>query len=188
MVYPEVIHGMFVDLRSITLDDAEFSYNLRKDPRFVNIMGQPAATLEDQKNFINQQMKRPGDYYFVVRNHDGERIGLIGVYDVHDESCEVGREINVGAPYETLEAQILINDFVLDVLKLKYKRSVVYKHNKKQLELQRQKGIEPVGEIVRSGVPSFEFKTDAREERVDFFKIRTVIEKIARKRGVLNGV
>ena len=188
MVYPEVIHGMFVNLRSITLDDAEFSYNLRKDPRFVNIMGQPAATLENQKKFIEWQMQQPGDYYFIVRNHEGERIGLIGVYDIRGESCEVGREINVGAPYETLEAQILINDFILDVLKLKYKRSVIYKHNKKQLELQRQKGIEPAGEVMRSGVPSYEFRTDAREERIDFLKIRTIIEKIAKKRGVLNGV
>lgn len=184
MVYPEVIHGMFVDLRSITLDDAEFSYNLRKDPRFVNIMGQPAATLEDQKKFIEWQIQQPGDYYFVVRNHEGERIGLIGVYDIHDDSCEIGREINVGAPYETLETQILINDFVIDVLKLRYKRSVIYKHNKKQLEMQKQKGILPVAEVVRSGVPSFAYKTEAVEERTGLKKIEATIKKLARKRGL----
>ena len=183
MVYPEVIHGMFVDLRSITLDDAEFSYNIRKDPRFVSIMGQAAATLEDQKKFIRWQMEQPGDYYFVVLNREGERIGLMGVYDVQGDSCEVGREINVGAPYESLETQILINDFVLDVLKLRYKRSVIYKHNKKQLELQKQKGIKPIGEVIRSGIPSFAYKTEAAVERRDFEKIRATIAKLAQKRG-----
>ncbi|MBR4791688.1 MAG: GNAT family N-acetyltransferase [Treponema sp.] len=183
MVYSKEIKGHFVTLRSITLDDAEFSYNLRKDPRFVSIMGQPAATIEDQRKFIEWQMKQPGDYYFVVFNNEGERIGLIGVYDVKDDSCEVGREINIGAPYETMEAQLLINDFILDVLKLKYKCSVIYKHNKKQLEMQRQKGIVSIGEVVRSGVSSFAFKTLAEDEKKNFDKVRAIIEKLAAKRG-----
>ena len=46
MVYPEVIHGMFVDLRSITLDDAEFSYNIRADKRNRDTVGQLASSLE----------------------------------------------------------------------------------------------------------------------------------------------
>ncbi len=183
MNYPEPIKGKFVTLKSITLDDTEFSYNLRKDPRFVSIMGQAAATVEDQKKFIEWQMKQPGDYYFVVYNNDGEKIGLIGAYDVKDDSCEVGREINVGAPYETMETQILINDFILDVLKLKYKRSVIYKNNKKQLQMQHQKGIEPVGECIRSGIPSYEYKTDAEKERKDFAKVQVMIDRLAAKRG-----
>ena len=184
MIYENKIKGHFVTLRSITLEDAEFSYNLRKDPRFVSIMGQPAATIEDQKKFIEWQMKQPGDYYFVVYNNDGEKIGLIGAYDIKDDSCEVGREINIGAPYETMEAQILINDFILDILKLKYKRSVIYKNNKKQLQMQHQKGIEPIGECIRSGIPSYEYKTDAEKERKDFAKVQVMIDRLAARRGV----
>ena len=68
MVYPEVIHGMFVDLRSITLDDAEFSYNIRADKRNRDTVGQLAPSLEAQKDFIRWQMQEPNDYYFVVIN------------------------------------------------------------------------------------------------------------------------
>ena len=68
MVYPEVIHGMFVDLRSITLDDAEFSYNIRADKKNRDTVGQLAPSLEAQKDFIRWQMQEPNDYYFVVLN------------------------------------------------------------------------------------------------------------------------
>ena len=111
MVYPEVIHGMFVDLRSITLDDAEFSYNIRADKRNRDTVGQLAASLEAQKDFIRWQMQEPNDYYFVVLNKKGERIGLIGAYDMHDGMAEVGREVNVGEPTETMEVGILIRSF-----------------------------------------------------------------------------
>ena len=57
MVYNGIIKGKFVDLRSITLEDAEFSYNIRSDERFRDTVGQPAPSLEAQKDFIEWQMK-----------------------------------------------------------------------------------------------------------------------------------
>ena len=89
MVYNEIIKGKFVDLRSITLDDAEFSYNIRADERFRDTVGQLAPSLEAQRAFIDWQMKEPDDYYFVVLNKKGERIGLYGVYNFHDGMAEV---------------------------------------------------------------------------------------------------
>lgn len=182
MLYDGVIRGHFVSLRSITLDDAEFSYNLRRDPRFVSIMGQAAATLEDQKRFIEWQMKQPGDYYFVVLNRDGERIGLIGVYDIHHGQGEIGREINVGAPYETMESMILITDFCIDVLHLEMKTGVIYKCNRKQLSILKRIGVKPSAEIIRSGIPSYEIKMPFEEWRHHYDKARQMIEEIA-KRG-----
>ena len=181
MIYPEPIKGHFVTLRSITLDDAEFSYNLRKDPRFVSIMGQPAATLEDQKKFIEWQMKQPGDYYFVVLNRAGERIGLIGVYDIQGVTAETGREVNVGESYETMEAEILLCDFCIKMLHLKIKTGVIYKHNKKQIELQRKLGLTPVEEIVRSGVPAYKYKVDFSILQNSYQKAKRMIEKLAKE-------
>jgi hypothetical protein len=129
MVYPEVIHGMFVDLRSITLDDAEFSYNIRADKRNRDTVGQLAPSLEAQKDFIRWQMQEPNDYYFVVLNKNGERIGLYGVYDIHDGMAEVGREVNVGEPTEIMEVGFLVADFCREVLKLKRTCFVIYENN-----------------------------------------------------------
>ncbi|MBR5964595.1 MAG: GNAT family N-acetyltransferase [Treponema sp.] len=181
MIYDKVIKGHFVTLRSITLDDAEFSYNIRKDPRFVTVMGQAAATLEDQKKFIERQMGQPGDYYFVVLNRLGVRIGLIGVYGLDGDSAETGREVNVGEPYETMEAEILLCDFCVNVLKLKTKIGVVYKHNKKQIELQTKLGLEPCAEIVRSGVPAYEYRVDFLTLQKNYERARNMINKLAEK-------
>lgn len=182
MVYDETIKGKFVKLKSITLEDAEFSYNLRKDPRFINIMGQPAATLEDQKKFIEWQMQQPGDYYFVVFNNNDEKIGLIGVYDIQGDIAETGREINIGEPFETMEAEILLNDFCIDVLHLKKKIGIIYKNNKKQIELQRKLGLEPVEEITRSGIPSYKYEVDFNQLRKNYLRARKMIDKLAEKR------
>ena len=61
-----MIIGKFVDMRSITLDDAEFSYNIRMNEKFRAYVGQPAHTMEQQREFIKWQMQQPGDYYLVV--------------------------------------------------------------------------------------------------------------------------
>ena len=79
MIYDTVIRGKFVDLKSITLEDedVEFSYQIRKEEKNSKTVGQLASCLEEQRNFIKWQIKEPGDYYFVVWNKKGERIGLI---------------------------------------------------------------------------------------------------------------
>ena len=82
MVYDKVIVGKFVDLRSITPEDAEFSYNIRADKRNKDTVGQLAESVDAQRRYIENQMQKPDDYYFVVLNKKGERIGLIGVYDI----------------------------------------------------------------------------------------------------------
>ncbi|MCR5620444.1 MAG: GNAT family N-acetyltransferase [Treponema sp.] len=181
MVYDGVIRGHFVSLRSITLDDAEFSFELRRDPRFVSIMGQAAATLEDQKRFIEWQMNQPGDYYFVVLNRAGGRIGLIGAYNTDGDSCETGREINVGGPHESMEAELLLCDFCIDVMRMKTKVGVIYKHNKKQIALQKRLGLEPVAEIVRSGIAAYEYRVDFLMLREKYGRARKMIEKLAEK-------
>ncbi len=181
MVYEKDIKGKFVTLRSITLEDAEFSYNIRKDPRFVNIMGQSASTLEEQKKFIEWQMNQPGDYYFVVVNSAGERIGLIGAYNIIGDACETGREIIDGSPYETMEAEILLCDFCITVLHLTTKVGVIYKHNKKQIALQKKLGLEPHAEIVRSGIPSYEYRVDFLTLQKKYERARKMISKLAKK-------
>ena len=158
MIYDKAIEGKFVTLKSITLEDAEFSYNLRKDPRFVDIMGQPAKTLEDQKKFIEWQMKQPGDYYFVVFNKSGDKIGLTGIYNIEGDTGEAGREINIGKPNETIETQVLLTDFCIDVLGLKNRKAVVYKSNQKQINLLKHFKCLPKCETVRSGIPSYEYE------------------------------
>ena len=152
MVYDKVLKGRFVYLRSINLDDAEFSYNIRADERYRDIVGQPAKTIDDQKKFIEWQMAQPDDYYFVVYNNSDERIGLIGVYDIHGDIGEVGREISYGNAAETMETQVLLEDFYREVLGLKKIYYVIYLNNKKQISIQKKLHRKPVKITKRAGV------------------------------------
>ena len=181
MVYPEVIHGMFVDLRSITLDDAEFSYNIRADKRNRDTVGQLAASLEAQKDFIRWQMQEPNDYYFVVLNKKGERIGLIGAYDIHDGMAEVGREVNVGEPTEIMEAEILIRDFCKKELGFSRICGVVYANNKRRLSDAVKIGGQNVRPIKRGGNDAFYLEYDLVNEGESIKRIRRLLRQLGNK-------
>ncbi len=184
MVYEKDIEGKFVTLRSITVDDAEFSYNLRKDPRFVSIMGQPAPSVEKQRAYIERQRLKPGDYYFVVYNKVGEKIGLIGVYDIEGDSAEFGRELNIGEPYETMEAEILNLDFARLVLGLKNSRAIVYKHNDKQYNMLKKRGGQVITEIDHNGIPSYLLESTLEEQNKRMESVRKMLNKLAEKKGL----
>ncbi|MBQ9610450.1 MAG: GNAT family N-acetyltransferase [Lachnospiraceae bacterium] len=160
MVYDKVINGRFVDLRSITIDDAEFSFMIRADKKNRDLVGQPAASLDEQLEFIKWQMNEPNDYYFVVLNKKGERIGLTGVYDIKDDMGEVGREVSYGTPAETMETSLLLNGFCKNILHLKKICYVIYLNNKKQMHIQKRNGIEPLKIIKRSGIESAYYESE----------------------------
>ncbi len=152
MIYNEMICGKFVDMRSITLEDTEFSYYIRADKKNRETVGQLAASIEKQRKFIEWQMQEPDDYYFVVLNKKSEKIGLIGVYDIHDGMGEFGREVSFGNPMQTMEAELLLEDFCRDVLHLKKICWVIYLNNRKHISDQKKKGLQPLLVTVRNGV------------------------------------
>ncbi len=174
MVYPGKIKGRFVTLRSITMDDAEFSYNIRAEEKNRETVGQLAPSLEAQRKFIEWQMAEPDDYYFVVLNRKGERIGLIGIYDIHGDIGEVGREVNDGSAVEAMEAQVLLTDFAMDVLHLKRQCFVVYANNKRNLSNVRKSGTQPTRKGTRSGVESYFFEKNFSKDE----KVRKLLSKI----------
>ncbi len=176
MVYDKIIQGKFVDLKSITLEDAEFSYDIRVDEKHCKIVGQPAASVSEQRKFIEWQMKQPGDYYFVVYNKKNERIGLLGVYNIHNGIGEVGREVSYGNPMETMEALVLLEDFICDVLKLERLCYVIYTQNGKNISNQKKKGYLPQRIIYRNGIECAYYEVPARNNANN--KIRKLLKKI----------
>lgn len=180
MVYPEVIHGKFVDLRSITLDDAEFSYNIRAEKQNRDTVGQLAESLDAQRKFIEWQMKEPDDYYFVVLNKKGERIGLYGVYDIHDGMAEVGREVNVGEPAERIEVAHIVSRFCREVLKLNKVHFVVYSNNTHHLS-HVKKVSKFVKKVVRGGHEALYYESDLNSKNKTSEKIQRLLDKLSGK-------
>ena len=181
MVYPEVIHGMFVDLRSITLDDAEFSYNIRADKRNRDTVGQLAPSLEAQKDFIRWQMQEPNDYYFVVLNKKGERIGLVGIYDIHGDIGEFGREVNMGEPTEIMEVGVLLSSFCINTLHLKRICYVIYENNVGNINNAKKRGGIFIKNVVRSGKKALYFEQALGVENSGSKKVRMLLNKLYEK-------
>lgn len=181
MVYPEVIHGMFVDLRSITLDDAEFSYNIRADKRNRDTVGQLAPSLEAQKDFIRWQMQQPNDYYFVVLNKKGERIGLVGIYDIHGDIGEYGREVNVGEPAEVMDVGIVLADFCVKYLHLKKISYVIYENNIRNIANAKKRGGTFKKIVERGGKKTLYFEHSLEEESPGAEKVRLLLNRLFKK-------
>ena len=164
MIYDGVLKGRIVELKSITLDDTQFSYDIRSDVRNRDTVGVVAKSVEEQRKFIKWQINEPDDYYFVVYNRKGEMIGLLGIYDIQGDTAEMGREVNFGSCVEVIESEILVEDFAMDVLGLKTLHSVIYANNVKHLNNQKHNGQKPVRKEMRSGVECYYFVTELSKD------------------------
>lgn len=118
MVYSGQLEGKLVTLKSIDFDDAEFTYNLRQDAEKNRFVHKITGGAEQQRVWIREQRQREGDYFFVAFRKNGERIGTYGIYDVQDNTADVGRVFSVGNQIEFTEMTVLAHDFAFEMLKL----------------------------------------------------------------------
>ena len=118
MHYDEQIEGLTVRLRAIEERDAEVTFRMRSDPEKSRYIHGATGTVDDQREFIRNQRKKPGDWLFMVEDLDGNPIGMKGVYDYDSAKkvVETGRFINFGTQLQGVEALYLSFDFAFDIL------------------------------------------------------------------------
>ena len=112
MFYEEILEGRYVDLISATVKDVEFTWNIRRDPNFAIFFPKFDNTLEQQKAWICSQRNEPGDYFFVIWDKEGNRIGVIGLYNIKKDECEAGRIAVRGNAFQSIViylVEILMN-------------------------------------------------------------------------------
>lgn len=136
----KVLEGKYVTLVPVDVEDAEFTRNIRRSPEFCNFFPKLDNTLEEQVAWIIQQREKPGDYFFVVRNKENNRIGTIGLYNFHGDICEAGRLTVRGNAYQSIEAQILSFDFAFYQLGVKQTVSYIFADNGRALRFSRKFG------------------------------------------------
>lgn len=140
MIYEKIIEGTYVNLKSVDIEDAEFTREIRQDPVFSSFIPQIQNSLEQQKNWIIQQRKKEGDYFFVVWDKENNRLGTISIYDVECNHAEAGRLVMRGNAFQNIEAQLLSFQFAFDVLGLDYLISYIYEDNERALRFNKQFG------------------------------------------------
>lgn len=140
MYYDGIIEGRFVDLKSVTDEDADFTRNIRQDPDFVRFFPPLDNTLEQQKNWIKFQQSKAGDYFFVVWDKNGERIGTIALYNINGKNCESGRLAVKGNAFQSIEAQLLIFKFAFEYLGMETVSGYIFADNHRAIRFNKQFG------------------------------------------------
>ena len=146
MIYNKTIEGKYVDLNYVTVEDAAIVLELRQDPELTKYLPRLDITEEEQKEWISKQQLRDGDYYFSIVRKNGEKIGLIRVYDIKDGEGETGSFLSRGTIIETREAKLLFDEFLFITLGLKKIRNTCRKDNESILNFSESFGVKWVGE------------------------------------------
>ena len=90
MVYDKVLSGKFVELHSVTPEDAEFILKLRQNDEIARYLHRIDNSVEQQIDWIKLHQKLDGDYYFLIwSKNTRERLGTISLYDKKDDHCEI---------------------------------------------------------------------------------------------------
>lgn len=133
MILERALEGRYVSLRSATIEDADFTRSIRCDPEMARCFPRFENTLEQQEEWIRCQRNKQGDYFFVIWDKQGKRIGTFGVYNICEKGCESGRVIVKGNALQSIETQMLSFIFAFETLKVDWIVAYIYADNSRAL-------------------------------------------------------
>lgn len=136
------LEGKYVNLRSVTEDDAEFILLIRNNPEISKYLPPLNVTVEQQRQWIAKQRADKDSYYFILETPDLNPIGTLSVYDIVNDHAECGRLCSIGKPLSTIEAVTHLTDFNFNKLYLAYTTIWVYEGNKNAIALDESIGYE----------------------------------------------
>jgi len=142
------MEGKYVNLREVTVDDAEFILSLRCNEEKSKFLHKTEYNIEAQVEYIRNCLNLDNEWYFIIENKNGEKIGTYRIYDVRKDSFCIGSWLLVnGTPaQEMLESDYLVRKFGFDTLKMDKIHFDVRKGNKKVIRYHKMVGAKIVGE------------------------------------------
>jgi diamine N-acetyltransferase len=145
------LYGEFINLRPLTLEDAELTHRWRQGERAINL-NQGAESLESQRTWISS---RPdSEYNFIIELKDGRAVGMLSLVavDLANRRAETGRfligeePLTRGIP-AAVEAMKLLYEFAFDTLKLARIHGSVASDNKGMYKWQVFLGMKEEGRL-----------------------------------------
>ena len=133
------INGKSVYLKSLSIKDSYFIYNLRKKKKISLYLHSPPEKIKDQKNWIKDNIKKKETLDFVIIcKKTQKKIGTIGFDKINKLSAEWGRWISLGSTIQNIEAIIILLNYGFNNLKLKKIYSLTNKNNNKVVNFHRK--------------------------------------------------
>ncbi len=120
MKHNYVLNGLSYRLRPVDISDAELILKIRmEDEERTRYIHPIPKDTEVEKQWIENYLKRHGDYFFVVENIFTDKPeGLIGIYDEENGIAEWGRWTIVKGSMASVESVYLIYQFAFKERKL----------------------------------------------------------------------
>lgn len=141
------VEGPNLRLRRVEPADASYIHALRMDPAYNQHLSQVTGTVEDQRVWIEAYKKREIDgreYYYVIERKDGQRCGVVRLYDIDETRFTWGSWIldQNKPPKAALESAVLIYQIAFDLLGLQEARFDVRLGNDNTLAFHRRFGAQ----------------------------------------------
>ena len=147
-IVSEKLNGKYVNLREVTVDDADFILSLRCNENKSRFLHKTEYNLENQIAYIKNYFEIPDEWYFIIENKKGERIGTYRIYDVQGDSFCIGSWLMIDgvSPAESFESDWILRMYGFDVLGFKRIHFDVRKGNKKVIAYHKMLGARITGE------------------------------------------
>ncbi|ORU00570.1 butyryltransferase [Anaerovibrio sp. JC8] len=137
----KILKGRYVQIRSITENDAQFSVEIRQDKEKNKFLHTVEANIDKQIAWIKKQQNSEGDYFFIAEALDGKKIGTVGIYDIKEKTGHLGRLLMIGNPFQTFEAVLLSMEFAYNILGLEELYGDVHVDNTPSLNISEAVGM-----------------------------------------------
>lgn len=147
-IVSEKLIGKYVKLREVTVDDADFILSLRCDENKSKFLHKTEYNLENQIAYIKKYFEIPNEWYFIIENKEGKKIGTYRIYDVQGDSFCIGSWLMIDgvSPAESFESDWILRMYGFDVLGFKKIHFDVRKGNKKVIAYHKMVGARITGE------------------------------------------
>lgn len=147
-IVSEKLNGKYVNLREVTVDDADFILSLRCNENKSRFLHKTEDNLENQVAYIKNYFEIPDEWYFIIENKKGERIGTYRIYDIQGDSFCIGSWLMIDrvSPAESFESDWILRMYGFDVLGFKRIHFDVRKGNKKVIAYHKMVGARITGE------------------------------------------
>ena len=139
------VEGPNLALRLIQQEDAGYVHRLRTDPTISLYLSSVQGSVEDQRIWIEAYKAREAEgkeFYYVIERKDGQRCGLVRLYDIGVESFTWGSLIlDINKPRKAaLESVYLVFLIAFDLLGLLRAEFDARRGNEKAIALYRRFG------------------------------------------------
>jgi hypothetical protein len=126
------IYGKKLTLRDVSVNDAEFILSLRLDPKKSTHLSPVAPDVQKQIDWIENYLSSDGQAYFIICDHNANRLGMVRLYNATGFSFSWGSWVlKADAPANAaIESALIVYRYALEHLSFNGAHFAVNKPNK----------------------------------------------------------